>query len=175
VTDTDLYPDETYLPIRAISGELVSPGDPDPEVAYTLTLGDGERRSYVAETESNWKGETPFDRTIHVRVDTFDTAPNVASIQLLRAQCVAATGTPMQMPKRTIRWTLYVNGTDVGIGDEMTLGWWLSGTWDGTPDDPGNTMVNPDSNYAYCALNRGAASVEGDYCDITAELLDPEA
>ena len=64
---------------------------------------------------------------------------------------------------------------NVGIGDEATIGWWLSGTWDGEGGGDGCALINPDSGYAYAGLSRGAASLPTNYADVRATLLEDPA
>ena len=186
ITDDQLYVDvggnpmTYYFVIRAVTVDVISGTGPAPTIEYTLSYGDVEPRSFARESKGiNWSYGTDEARALHVNVETFDPAPPVGGLQLMRAYIVNAYGAPMPQPKRTVRWSLWVGGVgraaeNIGIGTEA-VGWWFVGTWDGNPAEPGNTGINPDTNYAYIQLNRGVNSVEGDYADVTAELLDEPA
>jgi hypothetical protein len=165
----DLVPSLTYYLIRAVRGRHEINGAGIESIAFTLDLGDAERRSYVYERAKVEEATEATKQVVGFEVGALSWM-GYDSRQTVSLYPLGADRNRLRLREGTVELHLIRNGTDIGAGD-TDVGWWIT---------EGQTVEiiwneNQQLGFASCEVNCGpdpATSGMAGPLDTDAMLLD---
>ena len=160
-----IEPVMAYHLIRAVRGEMKVNGAGLGGVEWTLDLGDAERRSYVMRPAQAAAAvpEVKLQATHFECSQVSDMGKG--STQYIYGYPEDDKGNRVRLGEGTVEWTITLNNSDVGAGDEG-IGWWI--------EDRHSALVrtvDKKSSYTYCLLHCGDNAAVGDAVGLSAALV----